>query len=447
MTTTLLSLEGLFSEQIGDWLEFDTSTNITTGSTARVIATTLQNVDGGADDYFLDFWTYITEGNNSGKLRKVKNYETSVGRLDLYGVALASESSAVTVRLHRFDRRNKVKALNRAIEQLYPSLHRRIDNLILVTGNILPDFKWWTSTALMKMYAKSGATGTLLRTTTGGLYRSEVPPSAKWTAGAASDTFEISSDTYPRLLDLMGKTVTFKCWAYPEVANDAFIRIYTLNAAGTAQTLSSTTACPAGAWTLLKLEDQTLSDDLVKVAVRFGVTTNGQYAYFDDPILTGRDITDYFLPYQFQKGTAYGYQTDGNLMEVRMQTSGYSDDIAYDLHPRDWSEPLSWRIIDDGTYRYLKLDDVLTSWYRLRLIGVQPLETLTADTDTISLDGARLNLIIAQAAYNLYQMERGSVSSQDKGRYETEMNFWANRVRQLKPTMMMMRPASRLYSR
>ncbi len=161
MTTTLLSLEQLLSEALGDHLEFDTSTNVSTGSSNVIIATTLANFDGGQGDYFNDWWVYFTEGTNSGKLRKISDYLSTSNKLKARGNAFTAEVGAVTLRLHRFDRRNKVIALNRAIEQSYPSLHRRIDNLSLVTGNILPDFKWWTSTALMKMYAKTRATGTL----------------------------------------------------------------------------------------------------------------------------------------------------------------------------------------------------------------------------------------------------------------------------------------------
>ena len=58
MATTALSvLEQRLAEQIGDGLEFDTSTNITTNTS--IIATALQAYDGGRDDYFIGWWVYI----------------------------------------------------------------------------------------------------------------------------------------------------------------------------------------------------------------------------------------------------------------------------------------------------------------------------------------------------------------------------------------------------
>ena len=53
-TTTLTSLLQLLSEAIGDYLTFDTTTNITTNK--LVVSTDLQQYDGGQDDYFIDWW-------------------------------------------------------------------------------------------------------------------------------------------------------------------------------------------------------------------------------------------------------------------------------------------------------------------------------------------------------------------------------------------------------
>ena len=51
MATTRLQLEQQLSEVIGDYLQFQTSTNIGAASTT-VVATALQAYDGGKDDYF-----------------------------------------------------------------------------------------------------------------------------------------------------------------------------------------------------------------------------------------------------------------------------------------------------------------------------------------------------------------------------------------------------------
>lgn len=433
MSTTLLQMEQLVSEAIGDYLEFDTTTNI--GAGTSVISTTLQSYDGGQNDYFNDWWVYITEGNNIAVLRQVSDYATASGTLTVRGANLAAEAGAVTCRLHRFNRDSKKRAINRALDKLYPTLHKRIDNMSLITGQHLPDneFDSWSSSTALTWYTTSNVT--LARTTTAGLARRGAY-CAKATASAGNGYFYVTSNSFPRLLDLMEQTVTFKCWVYPEVADDAWIQIYTVQADGTAQTLTSTTTCPAGKYTLLELEDQTLNDDLVEVQFRFGITTNAKYAYFCSPRVIANELHEYLLPDPFQ---------DGHVSQCLVQMTGFADDMCDDLHPRFWDEQ-EFRVRDDGTYKYIYLSDLNTTERRVRLYGYTPFDNYSADTDTIPLEGVRLNLIVAQSAINLYEMEQGPVSSQDKGRYAYEIGRWRDEFRRIVPHLTMTRPADRLYT-
>ncbi len=292
---------------------------------------------------------------------------------------------------------NYTDALNTAKEQIYPNLFRYIDNTDLVTGNILPPFNWST-TALLNVYTEP--TGTLLKTTDG-TYIWRGSSSAKVTASDDDDSIVLDSNVYPRLLDLMDKTVILKCWVYPEIANDAFIDIVTTDSAGTDTTESSTTACPANAHTLLEIEDYSVPDDIVRIRINLRVHTDTEWAYFDQPRLTGKDVREYLLPSDAQ---------DGVISRVSIQISGYSDDACDDLHPAYWQEVFDYYTIDDGTYKYLRLP-VYSTKTQIRLIGYYPLETLTADTSTISLDGEKLNLLTAYAAYLLFEIENGSITS------------------------------------
>jgi hypothetical protein len=409
-TTTLLSLEQLFNQAINDDLEFDTTTNITTDNS--VISTTLKNYDGGADDYFNDWWVYITEGNNEGVNRYISDYANATGTLTVRGDALAAETAAVTCRLSRYNRDRKIQALVRACEEVYSDFHLDLDEQTLVTGNILPDshFEIWPSSSTMTWYtANTGGTGTLARTsaassTRGGTY------SAKFTASAANDYFEVDSEDYPRLLDLQGRTLDFYVQAMPETANDALIEIYTVDTAGSTQTLTSTTANGTTVFTELKLENQTLNDDLDYVSIRFKVTTNGKYVIFDDAWLGDGKLYEYLLPDDF---------VEGHLSRVHLQTYGTSDECFYDLQPfaRSPGRVIPHEIISDGTNLYLKLLEPVPIERRLRLIGIKPLETLSADTDTITLKAEKIPALIAKARMIFWAREGEPVSSEDKSRF------------------------------
>ena len=327
-----------------------------------------------------------------------------------------------------------LNAINNASRELYPILFKRLLNETLITGNALPNahFEDWSQTTYPDHYGLSNATA--VESTTVGTFRGGTK-SMKVTASAADGYVYITSNDWPGLLDLMGNTISFKCWAYPEVADDAFLTIYTIKADGTTQTLNSTTTCPAGKHTLLELEDQSINDDIVEIQFRFRVHTNAKYAYFDNARVNGKSLYEYLLPLDFQNGT---------VSQVHLQSQGYSDDICddLDLGANAYSELFGWKIIDDGTYKYLRTASKLTANRKLKLIGYCPLEDdLDADADTLSLEGGRLNLLLSYAAYLLYEMQRGVVSSDGIDRYDRECARWLGKVQMLKGRLRMRRPA------
>jgi hypothetical protein len=437
MSTTLLALEQLLDEQIGDFLEFDTTTNLTTGSTAKIYSNTLKSYDNSRNDFFNNWWAYITEGLNAGVLRKVKDYISTNGEVKLYGSAFLSTNGAVTCRLHRLNRDNKIRALKRSIEHIYPHIYIPLDDQTLVGGNILPDahFEWWTSTSALKFYTTSNLTLTQTSTagkTRGGKY------SVYGLTGAANGNFYISSNTYPRLLDLQGRSVSVYVWVYPQKLDDCTIIIDTVSLDGTTtQTLTSATSCPATYWTLLKLENQTLNDDLQEVKITFNTATIAQYSYWDDALVIGKDMYEYLLPSNFQ--------TDFHLSQVNIQSSGYSDIACYDLRPLTYGVNEEVNSFDEevnGTiYKFIRFLNLPTSERRIRLTGYKMLEVPTTDAGTISLDGRRLNLLLAYAAHLLYQLEMATPSAEDRTYFEKESMYWLNKYNSELPQLMMTRPA------
>jgi len=418
MSTSLETLIEKLSVNIHDFLEVATTTNIA-GSSTDVISTTLNEYDDGADDFFNDWYCYIDGVNNAGINRKVADYVTATGTLTLQGANLAAESAAVNIRLYRYSRDDKVSAIQDAILEKYPQTFLYLDNTDLVTGNILPPFNWATSSTL-DFYTEPS--GTLAKNTSG-TYKWRGSSSAKVTASGANDKLYISSNVYPRLLDLMDKNADLKGWVYGEVANDPYLRIKTWQKDGTAQTLTSSTTTYATKKCLIELEDQSLNDDLDTIEVWLGVTTDTKYSYFDMPRLIGKDVHEYLLPKDFQ---------DGDVSEVYVQTGGHSDDICDDLQPTDWRQVLNSKIRNDGTHQYLYLPD----WYgdnrQIRLVGQKPLESLSAATDTISLDSKEIRPLIAYAAHLLFERQAAEVSSEDRDNLKDASMYWLGKHDTLK---------------
>ncbi len=283
-------------------------------------------------------------------------------------------------------------AINNASKEISDDLFVPLDNMDLITGNILPPFLWST-TALLDFYSEPS--GTLLKTTDGDYIR-RGSTSAKITASGANDVLYIDSTDYPRLLNVMGKTIEFKDYAHPvDADDDAFLTIQYTESDGTSTTANSTTECDSGEFTLLEKE-QAIPDDIKQIQFRMRVLTTLQNVYFDMPRVTGLTVREYLLPKDFQ---------DGYLSRVQIQTSSYSDDACDDLHPTSWETVYGWRIIEEGGYKYLRLPAGYPNERQIRLIGYKMLETLSDGADTASIDGEQVNLLLAYAAGKLFQIE------------------------------------------
>jgi len=284
---------------------------------------------------------------------------------------------------------NYENAINNASREISDNLFIPLDNMDLITGNILPTFNWATSSTL-DVYTEP--TGTLAQNTDA-TYIWNGSSSAKLTASGANDYLYINSDSYRRLLDCMGKGVSLYGFVYPEVADDVFLDIITTQKDGTGQALNSETTTYAGKKCLIELEDQTINDDIEHFEVRLRVKTTLKYSYFDMPYLIGANVSEYLLPKNFQEGI---------LSSVQIQTTGDCDD----LHPANWETVYDYKVVPDGDDKYLRLPSGYSTKKRIRLIGSKKLEDdLSSDTDTISIDGKQVNLLLTYAAGKLFQME------------------------------------------
>ncbi len=435
---TFANIRDALSIVTGDYLHSTVTTAL--AASTSIVDTTIANVKGGGtNDYFNNWYALITALANSGANRIISDFVASTYTFTAQGGNFTSDSSAkATYELHRYDPALKTRAINLAARNI-GNVYRSILDYTLISGNILPNAhaEDWNSTSYPDFYSVSNATAA--KTATAGLHRGGTN-SALVTATTAAGYMFITSNDYPRLLDLKNKTVDFYVWAYPHKANDATMVVYTLQADGTAQTLATTTLCPASKWTKLGLTDQTLNDDLIRVEIRFPIATISEYAQFDDWRLE-TDVYDYLLPQSLQDGTLnrVGIQIGSGADDSDDQPC---DDIGSDM---DYQELYGWRVVTDGQYKYLRTDTPLPHSRRIQLQGIAPLEhDATADTDTFTINDPQMDLLVAMSAKELFGILKGQVTSDTKTEYEREYAYWAMRVNELKGQVGLMKPSSRM---
>jgi hypothetical protein len=416
MSKTLLQLDQMLLEALGEahgtWIQHPVTTAI--AANTSIISTHLTNYRNTAD-YFNGWWIYIEDEANIGVSRQISDDDGS-NTLTVRGANLTTDGANIaTFRLSRYPWATRSRAIIEAVDETYPELYMPFDDHTLITNNVLPNshFGNWVATTNPYLWAMQDANITAAASTTAGTIRGG-SISMKSTTGAAGagKYVYISSDSYPRLLDLMGKTVDFYCWAYPEVADDPTIQIYTKQADGTEQTtLISTTSCPAGEYTLIELENQVLNDDLVEIQFRLITATASKYVYWDGARASGNMVYEYLLPH------GYDYDID----HVEIQTTSDCDD----LQPRSWERIRGWEIVGSGyastgRLHHLRLHDLYPTFRQIRLIGKMPVPEVLSSYDDVFYDDYRsLNKLIAYAKYKLFQLVPGAPAQEDIGRFES----------------------------
>ena len=404
-TTALSVLRQRIHESLEDFISVAVTTAITTNNS--VISTNLKVYDLGGT-IFQKQWLFITDYANIGIERQITTYTSSSGTAVVSGAALSSDgANKATIQVHRYSMKSLDVAINDAIRETGASLFKEVDDITLVSNSLLVDghleswssstaMNWWTTTSTMNV-ARSNTAGE----TRGGVYSCKATPSSN------NGYIALSSDKYPSLLNIQGKTVTLEGYALPETADDAYLVIYTKDYQGTEQTLTSTTANTADEFTLLKLEDQAINDNLDTVEIRLKVATSGQYVCFDDLRLTGVDVNEYLLPADDLHNMS--------IQQVFIQAAGDLEDIR----PNTWTPVIGFETFDNGVDRYLQLPGNYGSGRRIRLVGTTDLSALSSATDTIELDGGGISPLLAYAKYKLFNQLAANTSSQDTERFKS----------------------------
>jgi hypothetical protein len=224
-TTTLSAARQAMSENMGDFLSFDTTA---AGDAAgfTIVSTALLNQVGGTDSDSFEGWYALindTDSSADGEVKRVESYldDPDNPTLRVQSAFSVQIDSGITVELHRFNPTDKDNVIRQSISELFSDLYLPIRDESLIIDNVL-------SNSGFETFASSVFTGwtivgspTLTQETTIVKHGSS---SAK-IVSSASAAGQLTQAPDININEVTNETAKFELWVYATEPNVARLRI------------------------------------------------------------------------------------------------------------------------------------------------------------------------------------------------------------------------------
>ena len=398
MATTSAILRQRLSEALGDWF----SGTVDSGSTTTVVDAaglpTLTEVDDG-----IQGWMLISVANDSagvsgapaGEIRRLLaagGYDSSATEVNVSSVYTAEPAAGDTYELHRIDPAYKQAMINRSIEELFPLLYLPIIDQSNVAHSLLTDggFEQWSSTSALTHWTKQGSP-TLAQKTSAILFSGKSCLTITY-AAAGNGVYQ---DVTPMQGDLADAQATIGGWVWSR----------------------STTATQA----------------------RLGISFDGGSTYTYTDYHTGDAQWEWLEKVVEVPDTAQGYRF---LCSIEAAGTAYYDQVMVHFGQKRKRYPIistillgphrvsqqAYASLGDGPYDPVSRRNNLQAGRSIRLEGMGLLSRPSTDAGTVEVDGARVDLIVAKAAHNLYRSLYSQSTGDSRNDYRELVDYWATEV-------------------
>ena len=413
-TTTWQTMNGEIQRPLG-WEDVTTTTNLAANNS--VISTQLAD-RWVQDDYFNGWYCIIRGTNNDEVIRRITDYTVSSGTLTVAGATLhgSGESGSVTIEVSRFHPDDVKRAYNRTRQNCFPNIAIVRDVETVVTGPrqityALPtsirhvrdvqlgqrynarsmaenlflnsDFEDWTDATTADNWSIAGSGASVNQ-------EKQTSPSSNYAVLSESNSARVvvPSSTVTTLL----QTVNSASSSYPAIAMEGM-------------------ECNVSSWVYCT----TASRVSISMAGDLGPTHGGTgWELIKHSFNLAATATSVIAGISVTSGAAIPVYVDEMICVV-----GPSEVLEHpyaSLHNWEYMPPASGAS-NGGTLRF---SEHLPSHRRLRIIGTDMLSSVSADSDTVEIDGELLE--------PLYNRVRNELCNE---RYEqTNDSEWLERSRE-----------------
>ena len=131
MSVMLSTFLGKVNNLLGDNISGTTTSNGNTDKTTFIDSSMSKYEDGyfGDPERRSEWWAYIGTA-----LRPIKNFTSSSGTFEVYTAFSSQVSSSTAYELHRFDRDEKINAINMSLRECYPDFYQRVEDATTLDG-------------------------------------------------------------------------------------------------------------------------------------------------------------------------------------------------------------------------------------------------------------------------------------------------------------------------
>lgn len=403
--TTRDDLTDMLSDKIGDYEERTVTGQGNAGGTT-FIDTGLAELVGG-DDGIEGLWVEWNGGDNDNEVGRITTYDATTvpGTVTVASAFTNQVDSADTYLLQQWRPRDKHRAINLAIRALSDVLYLPITDETTLIDNLLTDTGLVVVSGAVTGWTDVG-TPTLAEETSQARHGRT---SLSITASGAEEGIKLQ--VYPDRLNINGNTITLECDVYSDTADEARLKLDFGVSSNNGDyhdgddewtTISVSTTVPTGA---------------TEVTAQL-LVANGGVAYFTRPNLFIDGVN------------VYRYQVPSSIVHGPHRVTMQSNDS--NIHG-------VYLPVGSGTLAQGRI---------LRMEGMGRLSepsTGTGLTGTVEVDGARANLIAAQAKVELGRMLNSRTRTRN---YDDWITDGEREVDMLKATPgVRMRPMSAQFPR
>jgi len=404
-TTTLTNLRRLIRRAIGDDdITVATTTNI--AGSLLLVSTELSKLFR-SDDALNGWWAYVrgAASANVQESRKVADFTQSSGTATVVGPVFASESGATTIEFSRLINGTDLNLLiNDAIHEVYPTLYARqeVDTVISQAGQSVYSLPTTFIRAPRQMYLVDGPSPE---------HTSNIIGNAGFENGttywAGGDVASISAET------ISASVPNRRVWS----GSQSLKVITTASTAGVVQNAVSTAT--GDDWDVADLRGSRVSlsvmvycrtGSLIKaeIAMSSGDTESSFHGGTGWELLTvSTDVPN----------AATSMSVGISVAAASPATTVWLDHVNFVIGEEVASVPglplYNWRVWNDKvTFPY-----ALPPKKIIRMIGLAELSSLSAEADTIELDGDYLDYFIAFCALRVMERLKANVGASDASRF------------------------------